>query len=341
MKGVLTVARLELTVRVRAGRWRWLLLGWFVVLVLFMALLSAALPASSSLNGHRGTIMYGALQLFMLALAMVVMPALTSQSVNRDREHGTLGVLQVTQLSAFDIAAGKLVAAWGAACLFLASSAPLVVWSMVEGGVPAFRVLSVSIVMVVLVGVVCGLSLGLSALLARSTTSSVLSYAAVFGLTIGTLILFGLATATTEQTVTVNEPGNGGSFTEHQTYTDETWWMLAPNPFVILADAAPVAPQKKVCYMQIPGTGPSSGTFCTYQGDTFDPLGDISRAVRDLRAPPLSQDGLLLGPQSTRAGLVWPYGLGFDLILGGFMLYVTTRRLRTPRIRLPRGVRVG
>ena len=200
MSGVLTVARLELKVRVRAGRWRWLLAGWFVVLVGFTVLLRLALFRAQNLDGNVGTVMYGGLQLFLLALALLVMPALTAQSVNGDRERGTLGVLQVTRLSAFDIAGGKLVAAWGTACIFLLASAPLVVWSMVEKGVPALRVLIVTLVVALLLGVICAVSLGFSALLARGTTSSVLSYLSVFALTLGTLIVFGLATVATTQT---------------------------------------------------------------------------------------------------------------------------------------------
>ena len=202
MSGVLTVARLELTVRIRAGRWRWLLAGWFVVLVAFTALLRLALSDAHDLQGTVGTVMYGGLQLFLLGLALLVMPALTAQSVNGDRERGTLGVLQVTRLSAFDIAGGKLLAAWGTACIFLAVSAPLVGWTMAEGGVPAIRVVIVTLVVALLLGVICAISLGLSALLARGTTSSVLAYLSVFALTIGTLILFGLVTAATTQTRT-------------------------------------------------------------------------------------------------------------------------------------------
>ncbi len=48
MSGVLTVARIELKVRVRAGRWRWLLAAWFVILVGFTALLRLALSAPTT-----------------------------------------------------------------------------------------------------------------------------------------------------------------------------------------------------------------------------------------------------------------------------------------------------
>jgi ABC-2 type transport system permease protein len=345
VSGVLTVARLELTVRVRAGRWRWLLGGWFVVLVGFTALLRLALSDAHALQGNVGTVMYGGLQLFLLALALLVMPALTAQSVNGDRERGTLGVLQVTRLSAFDIAAGKLLAAWGTACIFLLVSTPLVVWSMAEGGVPVIRVVIVTLVVALLLGVICAISLGLSALLARGTTSSVLSYLAVFGLTVGTLILFGLVTVATTQTRTVQfapPDAPAGCCTSQQTQarTDLTWWLLAPNPFVVLADAAPVAKQEApVCHTVDSGT--STSTYCTTPAsDGFDPLGAISRSVRSLRSPP-PPPGVGTSSSSQRGGLVWPWGLGFDVLLGGFMFGVAVRRLRTPRRTLPRGVRLA
>jgi ABC-2 type transport system permease protein len=349
VSGVLTVARLELTVRVRAGRWRWLLAGWFVVLVAFTVLLRLAISSAQDLEGHRGTVMYGGLQLFLLALALLVMPALTAQSVNGERERGTLGVLQVTRLSAFDIAAGKLLAAWGTACLFLLVSAPLVAWSMVEGGVPVIRVVTVTLVVALLLGVICAVALGLSALLSRGTTSSVLSYLAVFALTIGTLVLFGLVTAATTQSRVVRflpatgEPVPNGccSSTENVARTDLTWWLLAPNPFVVLADAAPVVTLRPATCHSVTA-GNSISTYCTPSPqNTVDPLGSISRAVRSLRSPPGSRALFDPGQSQSRGALVWPFGLGFDVVLGGFMFAVTTRRLRTPRRKLPRGVRLA
>jgi ABC-2 type transport system permease protein len=330
---------------VRAGRWRWLLAGWFVILFGFTALLRLALTNATTLHGDVGTVMYGGLQLFLLGLALLVMPALTSQSVNGDRERGTLGVLQVTRLSAFDIAGGKLLAAWGTACIFLLASAPLVAWSMVEGGVPAVRVVIVTLVVVLLLGVICAISLGLSALLARGTTSSVLSYLAVFALTVGTLIAFGLATVASSQTQTVHySPGSNAppgccTTTENVQRTDLTWWILAPNPFVVLADAAPVVAERAAQCQNVSSNG-SISRYCTYQTqNNVDPLGGISRGVRSLRSPPGVPS--VFGEPQQRGGLVWPYGLGFDVLLGAFMFGVTTRRLRTPRRTLPRGIRLA
>ena len=141
MSGMITMARLELMLRFRAGRWRWLLLSWFLGLVIFSVLLEVVIGRSMGYEGHEGTVLFGGLQLFMLALALIIVPALTSQSVNGDREQGRLGVLQVTELTPIDIIGGKLLAAWGTACVFVIVSAPITIWAMVQGGITIWQVL--------------------------------------------------------------------------------------------------------------------------------------------------------------------------------------------------------
>ena len=93
MTGVLVVAAQELRVRMRAGRWRWLLVAWFLVLFGFLALFRSAYDpptyAPRGLLPERGTAMFGSLMIFLLALALIVVPALGAQSVNGDRERGT------------------------------------------------------------------------------------------------------------------------------------------------------------------------------------------------------------------------------------------------------------
>lgn len=333
MSGALVVARLELTMRVRAGRWRWLCAVWLLVLFGFTFLLWTGLRHLTGFPLHeRGAAMYGALELFSLALALFIVPALSAQSVNGDRERGTLAVLQVTRLSALEIATGKLLGAWAAAAVFVIVSAPLVGWCMLEGGVPALRVLVVSIVMILLLGTVCAVALAFSALLSRSTTSSVFSYLAVFGLTVGTLVVFGLATAATASTqvVHLSPPPGAAAFggpascctaTVTVDHTDHTWWLLAPNPFVVLADAAPVT-----------SSGPGG----------VNPLGAIGRDVRHLRQPaqPTLPVATFTSPRPP-GGLVWPYGLVFDVALAAGLFALATRRLRTPVGQLPRGVRIA
>lgn len=339
MMGVLMTARLELVLRYRAGRWRWLLVSWFVGLLIFAFLLQGVIWHAQDLGGHRGTVLFGGLQLFMLGLALFIVPALTSQSVNGDRERGRLGVLQVTELSASDIVLGKLFASWGVACVFVLVSAPITAWAIVEGGITFLQVVVVTLIMMLLLGIFCAIGLGMSAIFARSTTSSVLTYVTVFVLTVGTLIAAGLVSAINAQS---NIDGSTG----------QAWYLLAPNPFVILADAAPAAPVKRTCFQVVPpsgspGVGTSSGstTFGPSSGSTIcqtslpngDVLGGIRQGIRDTETSS-SGDGNV---GSTQGGPVWPYGLAFDLILSGLLIWAAIRRVRTPIRHLPTGVRVA
>ena len=354
--GIVTVARQEFRLRIRAGRWKLLLAIFFAVLLGFTALLSTGLANLTERDlAFKGTVIYGGLMLFVLGLALLVVPALAAQSVNGDRERGTLATLQVTRLSAGEITLGKFVAAWGTALVFLALTFPLVAYAVTQGGVPFLRVVVVTLVLAVLLGTVCAISLWLSAVLTRTTTSGVLAYLAVFGLSVGTLITFGLVTAVTAEprtesfeTTCEGAPPDSGCTPSTQTYqttqtrTDRTWFLLAPNPFVVLADAAPQLPVER--------SDPSSDFNSDgLRARDLDPLGQIGQAVRDLRKPPSETQNQ--GPSFLTPGLreepieapapVWPIGLAINVALGVGALVLTTRRLRTPTRNLPKGQRVA
>jgi ABC-2 type transport system permease protein len=351
--GVLTVARLEFRLRIRAGRWRWLVVAWFLVLLAVTALVRAALSERTlgrEQLSARGAIMFGIVMLIVLGLALLVAPALAAQSVNGDRERGTLATLQVTRLRAAEIAVGKLLASWGTAAVFLAVTLPLALWCYAEGGLSALRLLTVYAVMTLLLGVVCALALALSALLARSTTSGVFAYLTVFALTVGTFIAFGLATVLTQDTATAtgqscafNDDGTPQPGTCQETSyeasvprTDRTWWILAPNPFAVLADSAPAAPNRRV---QRPDGSTEEVAV------PLDPLGTMSRTLHQIRVRPVPQSSpygtTYEVPSGAVGAAVWPTGLGIDLVLAAGAIWLTSRRLRTPVYRLARGQRIA
>ena len=309
-RGVFLVVGQEFRVRLRTGRWRWLLGAWVGTVALFTLLLSLVLRGTQE---PHGVPLFGGLMLFVLGLVLVVSPALTATSVNGDRERGTLAALQVTRLSASEIAVGKLLASWGVGLAALALTLPFVVWSTVEGGVGPARAFVVLLVVSLLIGVVCAVSQALSALLARSITSALLSYVTVFALTVGTLIAFGMSTALVR-----DDYG--------QSRSDAVWWMLAPNPFVVLADAAP-------------GLRPTYASNGDYIPQPTDPLGEIARAVREARRGPEHYPDKV--GEDTDPAPVWPTGLAVDLLLGGLAVVVTIRRLRTPARTVAKGTRIA
>jgi ABC-type transport system involved in multi-copper enzyme maturation permease subunit len=345
LSGILTVAQLEFRLRIRAGRWRWLVASWFAVLLVITALVRAAAGQQNIVGDDDalGAAMFGVVVLVVLALALLVAPALAAQSVNGDRERGTLATLQVTRLSAGEIAVGKLLASWGTALVFLAVTLPLALWCFAEGGLSVLRLGGVYLVTALLLGVVCALSLALSALLARSTTSGVLAYLTVFALTVGTLIAWGLVTAATQETVRSSSRvcDSTGSCTEYPyettlARTDRTWWLLAPNPFAVLADSAPAGPVREV---RLP-----DGRVVEEPLDV-DVLGSMSRGLHQMRirqVPVTNQDGTSYQTaEGAQGGPVWPTGLGIDLALAAGAVWLTVRRLRTPSDRLPRGQRIA
>ncbi|QUH01476.1 ABC transporter permease [Saccharopolyspora erythraea] len=339
--GVTTVAKQEFRVRLRTGRWRWLLASWFAVIAAFAVLLRIGLLVLDEENVRPGIPLFGGVMLFVLGLSLLVAPALTAQSINGDRERGTLATVQVTRLSAGEIAVGKLAAAWGTALVFLALTLPFVVWAVIEGGVGLLRAGAVVLIVALLMGVVCAVAQALSALFARGITATLMSYLLVFALTVGTLISFGLAvslTVTEEQrtytTERTDENGNvlpGPPVTE--TYQSEiphpelVWWLLAPNPFVILADSAPEPP---VRYNRI--------TERMEPETSMDPLSVIGYLVRESRQPTSEYAGFAPVPEPPA---VWPWGLGFQVLLGAGSVWVSARRLRTPVRGLTKGVRIA
>lgn len=317
LRGVGTVAVHEFRLRIRAGRWRWLLAAWFVALLLFTATLREALSRSGQTSP--GTDMFGGLLLVMLGLALLVVPALTAQSINGDRTRGVLAILQTTLLTPAEIALGKLVAAWGTALVFVVVSMPLAVWCVIEGA-SGERVVVALAVVTVLLGVVCAIALYLSALLTRTTTSAVMSYLAVFAMTVGTVVVFGLALALTQTTEERSVDGDTVEVTE--AHPERVWWTLAPNPFVIVADAAPRTSQA-----------------VSDDDIRLDTLGTIGEAVRSMRDPEvLTLSGEPTGGQEAA---VWPWGLAANVLVGIGAVVLTARRLRSPSARLPRAVRVA
>jgi ABC-2 type transport system permease protein len=327
-RGIALVALQEFRMRLRTGRWRWLLVVWLIVLTGFTVMLDLALTAGTSEDPRnlRGIPLLGILMFFVLACVLVISPALTSQAINGDRERGTLATLQATKLRPIQIALGKLVAAWAVGLVMLAMTIPFVFYAMARGGLQFERVAALYGVVLLLIGVVCAISQAMSALLARSITSALLSYITVFALTIGTLILFSLLTeiVRTERQIDTGS----GTYIAYDSRTDLVWPVLAPNPFVVLADSAPRVPPR-----------------VTQNGDIirvedYDALSAVGRLIRELRLSPNSRY-VTSDNQIVEGAPVWPWGLGFDLLLAVGAVAITTRRLRSPSRKLATGVRIA
>lgn len=347
--GVRTVAVLELRQRVRSTRWIVALIVWFVVVGGITLLTSGAISALSSGEafGERpsnGPLLFGAVTFLVLGLGLLVTPTLASTGINGDRNAGTLATLQVTLLTPAEIAAGKLLAAWAAACAFLVASLPFFGIALALGGTPGTALPRVVLLVAVLLAAVCGIGLGFSALTARTAGSTVLTFLTVAALTLLTPILFGLTYPSISRTQTVEVSAvprdwTGEVDTECEVrleersiaHTERTWWLLGINPFVVLAD----------------GAGTTEHARFADTGN--DPLGVIRDGVRQLRAgPALPLDECWTDETSVDDRIdavsrtpVWPWGLGAIVLLGAGGFVVAVRRLHVPTRTLARGTRVA
>ena len=342
-RGAWTVTVLELRQRVRSTRWIVALVVWFVVVGGITLLTSGALAAvstngdSSAQHASNGPLLFAVVSFLVLGLGLLVTPTLTSTGINGDRNAGTLATLQVTLLSPSEIAAGKLLAAWLAACAFLVASLPFLGVALAMGGTPVMSLVRVVLIIALLLAAVCGIGLGYSALVARTAGSTVLTFLTVAALTLLTPILFATTypSISHDQTATIYTmvPTADGDYrceklpqTRSVAHTERTWWLLGINPFVVLADGAEAAP-----------TGP----------EPFDdPMAAIREGVRMLRAgggptDECSPSGVAQESLSYSATPFWFWGLGANILLGAAGFTVAVRRLRIPQRKLARGTRVA
>jgi len=346
--GVSVILSLELRQRVRGVAW-YVLLGVFVVLIAIVTLLlTVALNGFGLSSDERGVGagIYSAIIYFVLLLSTLVVPALSGNAINGDRDAGTLATTQITLVTTWQLVLGKFLAAWITALAFLVAALPFIVFSALIGGLSPLTVLVSAAVLAVELGVVAAIGVGLSGILTRSLFSIVLTYLVVAALSVGTLIAFALGgiTVQTDRTstyITGTEYSASGLAIEcgapvvsKQTVPrfDLFWGVLVANPYVLLADAVPT----------------------TYNnGYPEDLFGYIKFSTRSAQITP--QDSVYNEcdqnagstvsptPEETITSTIpgWFVGLFIHLLLAGGALYWAWARTDTPAGRLPKGSRVA
>ena len=402
LNGLRTVTELELKQRIRSRRWIIALVVWFLVIGAITSLVILATSRLVGGEGGAqspGPMAFALNVFFVLGMGLIIAPTFTATSINGDRSAGTLATLQATRLSAAEIAIGKLLAAWLTALVFLVVGLPFIAWSMVTGSISLWQVVACFAVVFLLVAVVCAIGLGWSALLSRPAGSTVMTYLSVVALTVISTFLLLLMSPLVRSSDEVrvwglpsdvqatyqaqvdhywNEhpDGDGKGLpqppidkctwnTEMQdsVHLERVWWMTVINPFVVVADAAPLPPR-------------AYADLSKYASASADPLAMIRLGVRSLSMPPETErdDCVQLYGQAgynvdydsagnlhvtTASGTpvnvaspvkrrpvvvdaaIWPWGLGANLLIGATFLWVAVRRLKVPYGRLPPGTRVA
>ncbi|MFK0401888.1 ABC transporter permease [Microbacterium sp. NPDC090225] len=330
-----TIARLELTQRLRS-------VGWYVLLGVFAAVLLGVTALSFAVYSYGdapGAGVFSIVVNMVLLLVVLVSPTLSGNAINGDRESATLAAIQVTAVSTGDIMLGKLVAAIATGGAFLLVALPFLAFSLLGGGADPLVLLISILVLAAEIVIVAAIGVGLSGLIARPLFSVATTYLVVAGLVIGTLIVFALGgLAVRGEATNYSRPydENGPICDQWEEYTyevprfDLVWWALAANPFVVLADATP--------------TEYGSG------GYPVDLFGQIKYGVRSAQLSPLEQrwDDCAVGsPGPTPEEVIdstvpsWFVGLGVQVVIAGSLFAGAWSRTRTPARMLPPGTRIA
>ena len=388
--GLRTVAGLELRQRVRSRGWVIALVCWFVVIGAVTSLIIAfthqvydlgEASGDQAAYSSGGPLAFGIITLFVLAMGLVIAPAFTATSINGDRQAGTLATLQATSLSALEIAAGKLAAAWLTAAVFLVVALPFIVWSVVLGGIGAAQVIVCFAVVLAEVLIVCAIGLGWSAVITRTVGSTIMTYLCVLTLSVLSLfVMLLLMPLVTDDHATVrswSQPDvETSSDPEHIaagcrwvtlddasiTHTERIWWLSAANPFVIVADAAPLPDAARddvgqyaseasdplalirVAMLQARRGTPAETDDCVWAFSgisMYRIVTDDDGDVRVYRSGQVIYTSPVKDPPLTAGTPIWPWGLGVHLVFGAAGFVAAVRRLSVPYGKLPKGTRIA
>ena len=358
---------LELRQRLRTTRWRVTLAVTFTVISLAvfgsMYLALSVDEADANYDGWARNL-YAVVLGVELFLGVILAPTLTATSINGDRKDATLAVVQATPISHWQLAVGKLLGSWVSCLALVAVASPYLVWGIVAApygiGTSALGVIVLCLIFLCY----CGIGLGYSALTARPAGSAVLTQATVFFLVLGLPALFGLLYSTTaedhevvgaEYTYvddsfdTVPDCRDVATVRSYE-HTERIWWLLAPNPFLILPDvvAAHDNPSVRVWTSDERPPDPSvarpiAETLSTARTGPYltEPTCADTVSTYRVSASNRSFYDEQVAFESGKVGDSWYLGLAVNVILGALGLTVAARRLRVPARTLPRGVRIA
>lgn len=340
-----TLVGLELTQRIRSVAW-YVLLGVFALILLLVTGFSFFAWGYAGTNAGSG--IFSTVVYMVLLLVVFVSPTLSGNAINGERESATLAPVQVTLATTGEILAAKVLAAWITGLAFLGVAVPFLLIATLSGGTTVLTILVSLLVLIVEIGIITAIGVALSGILARPLFSVASTYLIVAALVFGTLIAFGLGGAAVRSEFTseyrsatydVDGTVDGCGEWEVDTYDvprfDYVWWMLAANPFVILADATPTS-------------------FDSY-GNPVDLFGQIKYGVRSAQTAPVLEsrydeckpganvDTVYPDAEEVIASTVpsWFVGLALQLVLASGLLWWAWSRTRTPARRLPPGTRIA
>ncbi len=332
-RGIVTVVALDLQQRLRTR-------GWYTLLAVWSALLGLVTLPNLLRSGVQGTLTFDLLAGFVLSVGLGGASVLSARAINGGQSKGVSAALQIAGMTPGQLILGKFVASWVAALAFLMASVPFmlfaVAWDFLS--VDGLLIAVVTVVMLAIeLGVVCAIGVGISARKAGPVSSIATTYLVVGFLCIGTVMGFGMGQSMVKEEVTVPLVKGGeaatsptSSFCGEETkreairHSDRIAWMLAANPYLLVADAMPYPLES------------SNPPFLS-----MSVTAALSYGVRHAQAGPALTVPCLdgdPGPADPRdLAPLWPLGLAIQLLLASWIMWLGQRRLVKLTKRLSQG----
>ncbi|MGC4173894.1 ABC transporter permease [Demequina sp.] len=297
--------------------------------------------------------------LLILGAGLLIGPSLSATSINGDSGEGVLAPLQMTRLSAGDLAFGKLLASWAVCFAALLTLVPFIVYAYTKSGWHLGELLTVIGVILFIVLAFTAVGLAWSSIAARAVASVSLAHLTTGFMVLGTLVLFAFTLPLVSETVTVTyrdfdydamteeqqmDPNFDYStlpcteYTQEETvsHTEKTAWMVLINPMVVVVESSPVVNPEtyEKDGRAAPGIFAQSHQLVSAARIAPDVNPVVDWCKQDDMWAQNQQEQALLPPNP------WP-GLATAAVLGIGAMWIVVRRLRVPYKKLRTGTRVA
>lgn len=354
--------------------------GYIAYATLFALIVAMAVLAAVNSGEGLDSILLELVLVLVLGAGLLVAPSLSATSLNGDSSEGVLAPLQMSHLTAGDIAVGKLLASWIFAIAVLVTTTPLLWFAYTRSGWHLDELAIVVGVILFTVLVFTAVGLAWSAIAARAVASVSLAHLTTGLLALGTLLLFAFTmplvseestgsytyvdweNLTEEQAEAVDNaymtgdpldveglgiPCATDEFPTTIVHTDRTAWLLLINPVVVIGESSPIV--DPVTYEEDGRAAP--GLFA-----------EMHRAVSDARMGPPDESEVIEGNEcealatgDAGSSEAWaeqqqaaanhpraPWlGLAVQAALLVGSMWMVVRRLRVPYKKLRSGTRVA
>ncbi|MCC7105274.1 MAG: ABC transporter permease subunit [Chloroflexi bacterium] len=162
---------------------------------------TASATIQTLVGSARGTFLFLALAICMVAAVLAVAPAIASSAVTSEREAGTYDLLLGTGIPAGSLVFGKLIAAVAFALLLSLTSLPGFAIAWMFGGVATKDAAIALVVVLATVMFVSACGLFVSALSRSSVLASLAGYGLAFFIGLGTLLVYIVGASTQNEAI--------------------------------------------------------------------------------------------------------------------------------------------